>query len=115
MGISWNEFWSMNPRIYKLHVKAFNEKTKREIKQQDELIWSMVGNYVLSAVTVAVERCLAGSKAKSKYIENPILRNLGEEELTEEERLDKEMMQSIANEEAWIRASKRKGLPETII
>ena len=105
----------MNPRIYKLHVKAFNEKTKREIKQQDELIWSMVGNYVLSAVTVAVERCLAGSKAKAKYIEEPMLRHFGEKELTEEERLDKEMLQSIANEEAWIIASKQKGLPETII
>lgn len=31
------------------------------------------GNYGLSAVFVAVEHCLAGKKAISKYIEEPIL------------------------------------------
>ena len=55
----------MNPRIYKLHVVAYNEKKKRDIKEQDEMVWSAVGNYVLSAVTVAVEKCLAGKKAKA--------------------------------------------------
>ena len=106
----------MNPRIYKLHVIAHNEQKKREIKEQDEMVWSAVGNYVLSAVTVAVEKCLAGKKAKASYIKEPILRHYGEDDgLTEEEKAEKEMMKAIANEEAWIIASKQKGLPETII
>lgn len=106
----------MNPRIYKLHVMAYNEKKKRDIKEQDEMIWSAVGNYVLSAVTVAVEKCLAGKKAKASYIKEPLLRHYGEDDgLTEEEKAEKEMMKAIANEEAWIIASKQKGLPETII
>lgn len=106
----------MNPRIYKLHVVAYNEKKKRDIKEQDEMVWSAVGNYVLSAVTVAVEKCLAGKKAKASYIKEPLLRHYGEDdELTEEEKAEKEMRQSIENEEAWIMASKQKGLPETII
>ena len=106
----------MNPRIYKLHVMAYNEKKKRDIKEQDEMVWSAVGNYVLSAVTVAVEKCLAGKKAKASYIKEPLLRHYGEDDgLTEEEKAEKEMMKAIANEEAWIIASKQKGLPETII
>lgn len=106
----------MNPRIYKLHVVAYNEKKKRDIKEQDEMVWSAVGNYVLSAVTVAVEKCLAGKKAKASYIKEPLLRHYGEDDgLTEEEKAEKEMMKAIANEEAWIIASKQKGLPETII
>ena len=106
----------MNPRIYKLHVIAYNEKTKREMIQQDERIWSAVGNYVLSAVTVAIEKNLAGKKAKATYIKEPLLRHYGENDgLTEEEIAEKEMLKAIANEEKWIIASKLKGLPETII
>lgn len=32
-----------------------------------------MGRYILSAVSVAVEHCLAGKKAQSKYIEKPVL------------------------------------------
>ena len=57
------------------------------------------GTYGLSAVSVAVEHCLAGRKAKSKYIEKPVLSEIQErktnKELTEEEKqaqLDKFVM-----------------------
>lgn len=57
------------------------------------------GTYGLSAVSVAVEHCLAGRKAKSKYIEKPVLAETQErktnKELTEEEKqaqLDKFIM-----------------------
>lgn len=116
IGLSWDQFWCMNPKIYKLHVMAYNEKMKREIKQQDAMLWSAIGNYVLSAVTVAVEKCLAGNKAKASYVKEPLLAHYGENDgLTEEEIAEKEMLKAIANEEKWIIASKHKGLPETII
>lgn len=50
------------------------------------------GTYGLSAVSVAVEHCLFGRKAKSKYVEKPILSKIQEKttkentELTEEEK-----------------------------
>lgn len=48
------------------------------------------GTYGLSAVLVAVEHCLAGRKAKSKYIEKPVLSEIQErkinKELTEDEK-----------------------------
>lgn len=57
------------------------------------------GTYGLSAVSVAVEHCLAGRKAKSKYIEKPVLAEIQErktnKELTEDEKqaqLDKFIM-----------------------
>ena len=57
------------------------------------------GTYGLSAVSVAVEHCLAGRKAKSKYIEKPVLAEIQEKNsnkiLTEDEKqaqLDKFVM-----------------------
>ena len=43
-----------------------------KLRMQDEQMWLM-GQYTLSAVSVAVEHCLAGRKAKSEYIKEPIL------------------------------------------
>lgn len=54
-------------------IKGFREK----IKQQDYINW-INGLYVKSAVTVAVEQCLTGKKARAKYIEHPVLQNLEE-------------------------------------
>lgn len=82
MGVSWQEFWSMNPRIIKLLIKGHEEK----IKEQDYLSW-IFGQYTLSAVSVAIEHCLAGRKAKSKYIDKPIMQQIEEKNkpLSEEE------------------------------
>lgn len=33
----------------------------------------MMGQYILSAVQTATDRCLNGKKARSKYIEKPIM------------------------------------------
>lgn len=56
-------------------------------------MWRM-GMYVMSAVTVAVDRCLGGKKSKAEYIEKPLLDELDvtidkreqNRELTEEEK-----------------------------
>lgn len=75
MGVSWKEFWTMNPRIIKLLIKGHQEK----IKEQDYLAW-LFNQYTLSAVSVAVEHCLAGQKARSKYIEKPIMQEIEEKQ-----------------------------------
>lgn len=61
----------MNPHIINLLIKGYREK----IKEQDYLAW-LFGQYTLSAVMVAVEHNLAGRKARSKYIEKPLLQEI---------------------------------------
>ena len=61
----------MNPHIINLLIKGHQEK----IKEQDYLAW-LFNQYTLSAVSVAVEHNLAGRKAKSKYIEKPLLQEI---------------------------------------
>lgn len=41
-------------------------------------MWIWWGSYGLSAVSVAVEHCLVGRKAKSKYIDKPMLQQAEE-------------------------------------
>lgn len=87
MGITWDEFWGMNPRIIKCIAKGHKEK----IKEQDALMHTWFGTYGISALTVAVEHCLHGKNAKTEYIDKPIMSDLDKEkkstELTEEEKL----------------------------
>lgn len=73
--------WS-SPADMKPYLKAHNE----ELKEKDYLAW-LQGQYTLSAVSVAVEHCLAGRKAKSNYIKKPLLQELEEQNkpMTEEE------------------------------
>lgn len=56
-------------------------------KQRDNEAWMWFGTYGLSAVSVAVEHCLAGRKAKSKYVDKPINEKKVKDasEMTEEE------------------------------
>lgn len=67
MGVTWQEFWGMNPHIIKCIAKGHEEK----IKQQDYLQHLWWGSYGLSAVYMATEHCF-GKKPKSKYIEKPL-------------------------------------------
>lgn len=85
IGIKEAEFWSMTKRSMDAHI----EGNRLQEKKKDEDNW-IFGMYVLSAVSVAVEHNLAGKKAKSKYIEKPIMQQMEElkakENLTEEEK-----------------------------
>lgn len=71
-------------------LKPYDIAHEKKIKEQDALMYMWFGNYALSAVSVAVEHCLAGKKAKSEFIKEPILSTIEtkkEEDrpLTEEE------------------------------
>lgn len=82
MGVSWNEFWMLNPRIIKCIADGYSEK----MKQQDYLNW-VSNQYTLSAVSVAIDRVLNSKKSKAEYIKEPVLwKFLEESQLTEEER-----------------------------
>lgn len=71
-------------------LKPFDIAHEKKIKEQDALMYMWFGNYALSAVSVAVEHCLAGKKAKTEYLKEPILSTIEKKEeenkpLTEEE------------------------------
>lgn len=69
MGITWEQFWGMNPRM----IRCISIGHEKKIKEYDALIHTWVGTYGLSALSVAIEHCMNGKKAKSKFIENPIM------------------------------------------
>lgn len=74
MGMTANEFMHSTPKVLKAYVGAY----KIKIEMADRLAWQFCGNYVLSAVSVAVEHCLAGTKAKSEFIKEPALKTAQE-------------------------------------
>ena len=52
---------------------AFDRAYKQKIIEKDRMVHMWVGNYGLSALTVAIEHCMHGNKAKSEYIKKPML------------------------------------------
>lgn len=74
--------WSA-PADLEPYAKAY----RLEMTERDGWAYTICGNYVLSAVSVAVEHCLAGKKARSRYVEKPMLQELEEKNkpMTEEE------------------------------
>lgn len=73
-GLSVEDIDMSSPADMKPYIKAHNE----ELKEKDYLAW-LSNQYTSSAVSVAVEHCLAGRKAKSKYIEKPFLQYIFKE------------------------------------
>lgn len=71
IGVSWDEFWRMNPRILYAITEGYNQRVRNE----DYMNW-INGQYTLSAVIVGVERNLAGRKAKSEYPKNPFFEEI---------------------------------------
>ena len=109
IGISLEEFKHMTPAELGHCIKGYELR----MKMQDRVAWEYFGSYGLSAVMTAVEHCLAGPKAVTKYIEKPNLQEgiLSNRPLTEEEKM-KEVDRFWAQEEArrvnWRRNHKRK-------
>ncbi len=77
-------------RSLNAHIDAY--KLQREMR--DEESW-INGQYMLSAVSVAVEHCLSGKKAKSKYIEEPIMKTAKKQQ--ELEKLDEDNKKNMIN------------------
>lgn len=74
MGITLEQFWSLNPR----KIKAIQEGNNNLLKQKDRENW-INGQYTLSALITALDIIFNGAKAQSKYVEKPILEKAEEE------------------------------------
>lgn len=51
---------------------------RKKIEEQDYLQWQWWGSYGLSAVCFAVDHCLNGKKARSKYLDRQIFADIEE-------------------------------------
>lgn len=97
-------------------LRAYYKAYKLNKEMRDEEAWMWWGNYGISALIVAIERCFGGKDSKAEYIKEPILSKSFENDgLTEDEIQELEIQKAIAVEEQWIIAGKIKGLPETVI
>lgn len=97
-------------------LRAYYKAYKLQRRMRDEEAWVYWGNYGISALIVAIDRCFNGKKSKEEYVKEPLLSKAYENEvLTEEEIQEKELRKALLAEEQWIIASKQKGLTETII
>ena len=68
-------------------LEPYDKAHKMKIVEQDNLQHTWWGNYGLSALIVAIDRCFGGKKSKAKYIKEPILSKSCENAgLTEEEK-----------------------------
>jgi hypothetical protein len=93
------QFWNSNPTI----IKIWEDSYKTEQNILNKRIYEWVGSYGISALTVAVDRCLNGRKAKAKYLEEPIQMF----ELTEEEK-EKAAQKARNNFLAWAQNMQKK-------
>ena len=66
-------------------LQPYADAYSLERKQRDNEMWMWFGTYGLSAVSVAVEHCLAGRKARSKYIKKPINEQQGKDDSVEDD------------------------------
>lgn len=67
-GMTEEQFWRANPAI----IEVWEEAWKRKENRKNELIHAWVGEYGISALVFAIDHCLNGKKARSKYMEKPI-------------------------------------------
>lgn len=60
---------------------------RKEIEERDNMQYIWWGYYAMSAIGVSLEHCFSGKKAKSKYVEKTVLKEIEERDkpLTEEE------------------------------
>lgn len=68
-------------------LEPYAKAHKMQKIEEDNLIYAWCGSYLTSAVSFVIEHCFTGSKAKSKYIDKPLLQPEEENRpLTEEEK-----------------------------
>lgn len=87
MGITWWQFWELNPHKIKIIAKGYQEQKM----ETDAMVHAWFGSYGMSAVAVAVEHCLAGRKAKSEYIKEPIMQSMQKESVNETDLTQKQL------------------------
>ena len=109
VGVPYELFWHLSPK----KLKAFHTAYMIKEKNIDSLMWVM-GKYVLSATVFAIDHAL-NKKAKSQYIEKPILSDMEYAETAQVNADDRELRKMLLAEQKWQSVYAQKGLPPTLI
>ncbi len=105
-GLTVKDIENSNPREMKAYEDAF--ALSQELLDRNS--WTM-GTYITSAVTVAIDHAIHGQKAKSTYLEKPILKQYFEDmTLTQEQKDNRDLQKMIANERQQMARDRAKGL-----
>ena len=107
MGVSWEEFWTLNPHIINLMIKGHQEK----LKELDYLLW-LNGKYSMEAEMVALEHFgagLSGKTSQAKYLKSPLMKEIIEVDAEEEKQreVDRFFAQESARRANWRRMHKK--------
>lgn len=91
IGISWESFWKMNPRIVKLHIQGFRQREEMEINKAN-MISHLLGLYFQESIASTVGNMFSKKGAKPyKYPEKPFQfnkeDNLSKNEIKEQRKL----------------------------
>lgn len=90
MGISWSEFWTLNPHILNLKLENYIEKQERELQKQNSL-FHLQGMYMADAIMCTVGNALSGKSGKKyKYPDKPYPLNTKQKEQMNEEEMQKQ-------------------------
>ena len=110
-GLTIKDIENSCPREMQPYEDAFVQSQKL----LDRTSWQM-GLYVNNAVTVAIDHVLNGEKAKSEYMNKPIIEQYFEElTLTQEEKDNREIQKMLGYERQRQAIDKAKGLkPPTL-
>lgn len=105
IGVSRDEIDDSTPK----DLEPYENARKYKTIQQDQLNWYS-GIYTMSAVMTALDKAFAGNQSKMEYVEQPLLADIN---LTEEEKLDRDIKKALAIEAKWARQTALH-LPETL-
>jgi hypothetical protein len=85
IGISWNDFWSMNPHIINLLIKGYKEKEKSELDKKNAL-YHLLGLYFCESLASTVGNMFKKKGQKPhEYPKKPFDLSKSKEDFTEEE------------------------------
>ena len=80
LGTSYNEFWTLNPRIINIMVKGYNEARKNEIRQMN-MLYHLEGMYFADALCATVGNMFRNKGQKAfEYPKEPYTLDLEYEE-----------------------------------
>ena len=66
LGVSYDEFWSLNPHKINILIKAFNEKKKQDTAMQN-MFFHLQGQYFADALLATVGNMFRGKGQKAFY------------------------------------------------
>ena len=96
IGISYKDFWGMNPRIVKQHGEAEKIRTKKRIEEENYIAY-LNGAYVMKALYASVGNMFSSKNAKQiEYPKEPFSLGLSKKESLSEKELTKQREQFLA-------------------